>query len=88
MKYNATILQKLEKILEEAEYVIRYERGTFQSGYCVLELRKVVVINKFLNIEGRINTLMEIIPVLNINFDMLTHESQKLYAEIKEPRLA
>lgn len=87
MKYNAIALQKLEKILEEAEYVIRYERGTFQSGYCILELRKVVVINKFLDVEGRINTLMEIIPALSINFDMLTHESQKLYEEINQKAL-
>ncbi|MEO7310205.1 MAG: hypothetical protein ABIX01_07410 [Chitinophagaceae bacterium] len=83
MKYNTTTLQKLEKILSEAEYVIRYERGTFQSGYCVLELRKVVVVNRFLDVEGRINTLVELIPVININPDTLTHESQKLYDEIK-----
>ncbi len=84
MKYNATTLQKLEKILGEAEYVIRYERGTFQSGYCILELRKVVVVNKFLDVEGRINTLLELIPILNIDLDSLTHESQKLYVDIKK----
>ena len=88
MKYNITTLQKLEKILGEAEYVIRYERGTFQSGYCILELRKVVVVNKFLDTEGRINTLLEIIPVLNMNPDMLTHESQKLYDEVKRNAIA
>ncbi len=84
MKYNTTTLQKLEKILGEAEYVIRYERGTFQSGYCILELRKVVVVNKFLDVEGRINTLLELIPILNIDLDTLTHESQKLYQDIKK----
>jgi hypothetical protein len=61
---------------------VRYERGTFQSGWCLLEARRVVVLNKFLNIEGRINTLMEIIPQLNIQFDKLTLESQKLYEEV------
>lgn len=79
MKYNSTTLAKVEKILDEAEYVIRYERGNFQSGYCILEDRKVVVLNKFLNIEGRINTLIELIPQLTLNYDLLTHESQKLY---------
>jgi len=84
MKYTATTLQKLEKILDEAEYVVRYERGTFQSGYCILEHRKVVVLNKFLNVEGRINALTEIIPGVNLNYDSLTHESQKMYDEIKK----
>ncbi|TXT28802.1 MAG: hypothetical protein FD136_1950 [Chitinophagaceae bacterium] len=81
MKYTQSTVDKLEDILGESGYVVRYERGTFQSGWCLLEARKVVVLNKFLNIEGRINTLMEIIPQLAIEFDKLTHESQKLYED-------
>ena len=84
MKYNQATLNKIEKILDEAEYVVRYERGTFQSGYCILEAKKVVVLNKFLNVEGRINTLVDLIPQLNINLDLLTHDSQKLYEELKK----
>ena len=82
MKYNATTLNKLEKVLGEAEYVLRYERGNFQSGYCILEERKVIVLNKFLNTEGRINTLIDLIPQVNLNFDLLTLESQKVYEEV------
>lgn len=88
MKYNQATLNKIEKILDEGEYVVRYERGTFQSGYCILEAKKVVVLNKFLNVEGRINTLVDLIPQLNINFDLLTHESQKLYDELKKKAVA
>ena len=82
MKINQASLNKVEKILEEGEYIVRYERGTFQSGYCILEAKKVVVLNKFLSVEGRINTLVELLPKININIDLLTHESQKLYDEI------
>lgn len=82
MKYTQTTLDKLEAIPEEAGYVLRYERGTFQSGYCILESKKVVVLNKFLQIEGRINTLVDLIPQLDINIDILTEESKKLYTEI------
>lgn len=82
MKYNQSSLNKLEKILDEAGYVVRYERGSFQSGYCILEDKKVVVLNKFLTPEGRINTLMDLIPAININYDLLTHESQKMYDEM------
>lgn len=82
MKYNQPTLNKLEKILEEAGYVVRYERGSFQSGYCILEDKEVVVLNKFLTPEGRINTLMDIIPSVNINYDLLTHDSQKMYDEM------
>ena len=82
MKYTQTTLDKLEAIPEEAGYVLRYERGSFQSGYCILEERRVVVLNKFLQIEGRINTLIDLIPQLDINVDVLTPESKKLHTEI------
>ena len=82
MKYNQATADRIEKVLEEAGYVIRFEKGTFQSGYCILQQKKVVVLNKFLNLEGRINTLIELLPQLEINFDSLTADSQKFYEEI------
>jgi hypothetical protein len=82
MKYTQTTLDKLETIIEESGYVLRYERGNFQSGYCILELKKVVVLNKFLQLEGRINTLLDLIPQLEINPDLLSEESKKIYSGI------
>lgn len=82
MKITQTTLDKLGNILEETGYVVRYERGTFQSGWCLLEARKIVVLNKFLSMEGRINTLIDIIPQLTVEYDRLTLESQKLYEEV------
>ncbi len=82
MKYNQNSLKKLENILDECGYIVRYERGSFQSGYCILEDKKVVVLNKFLNPEGRINTLVDLIPSLSVNYDLLTKDSQKIYDEV------
>jgi hypothetical protein len=84
MKYTQSTLDKLEELPKEAGYVLRYERGTFQSGYCILEQKKVVVLNKFLQTEGRINTLLELIPQLEIKPEMLSEESKKLFAEIMD----
>jgi len=82
MKYTQSTIDKLEKVLDEANYVLRYERGSFQSGYCILEEKKVVVLNKFLQLEGRINTLIDLIPQLSIDAETLTPESQKVYADV------
>jgi len=82
IRFNAATQEKIEKIIEESGYLIRFERGTFQSGYCILESKKVVVLNKFLQIEGRVNTLMDLIPSLKIVPESLTPESRKLYEEI------
>ncbi len=82
MKYTQHNLDKIEKVAEDCGYVIRYERGTFQTGYCILQDRKVIVINKFFQTEGRMNALIDLMPQLEINFDTLTLESQKLYEEL------
>ena len=82
MKISQAQLDKLQQLLADSDYTIRYERGTFQSGWCLLEQKRMVVLNKFLDIEGRINTLMDLIPQVQIDFDKLTLESQKLYTAI------
>ncbi len=82
MKYTQNTLDKIESIAEQNGYVIRFERGTFQSGYCILQAKKVIVINKFFQTEGRINALIDLLPQLEINFDALTLESQKMYEEV------
>lgn len=87
MKATQHNLDKLTAIVHEADYTLRYERGTFQSGWCLLESKRVIVLNKFLDVEGRINTLLEIIPQLPVDFDKLTLESQRLYEELaKTPK--
>jgi len=82
MKYTQNTLDKIEKIIAETGYVIRYERGTFQSGFCILEEKKVVVLNRFLQLEGRINTLIDLIPQLKIDPITLTPESKKVFDDI------
>ena len=82
MKYTQTTLDKIETLIEESGYIIRYERGSFQSGFCILEDRKVVVLNKFLQLEGRINTLIELIPQLKIKAESLTPESKKWFDDM------
>jgi len=61
MKYTANTLKKLEGFLETQGFTIRYEKGNFQAGYCILEDRKVIVVNKYFDITARINSLMDII---------------------------
>ncbi len=82
MKYTQTTLDKIEKVIEESGYIVRYERGSFQSGFCILEDKKVVVLNKFLPLEGRINTLIDLIPQLKIDAATLSQESKKWFDDI------
>lgn len=67
MRYTQTTLKKLEDIFDELDYAVRYEKGSFQSGYCIVESRRVAVVNKFFDTEARINTLLDILT--RIEFD-------------------
>ncbi len=82
MKYTQTTLDKIDKMIEESGYIVRFERVSFQSGFCILEDKKVVVLNKFLQLEGRINTLIDLVPQLKIEAEALTPESRKWFDDI------
>lgn len=78
IKYTQSTLDKIIKVLDEVGYVLRFEKGNFNSGYCILEHKKVVVVNKFLDMEGRINTLSDILILMNINKEALSPDSVKI----------
>lgn len=82
LKYTANTLKKIEQLLEESRMRIRYEKGSFSSGYCLLENRKIAVINKFLNLEGRINALVEIVNQIPVQTEELSEEMRKLYRSL------
>lgn len=83
-KYTKTTLQKLETVFGEVGYKIRYEKGSFQSGYCMVENRKIAVINRFFDTEARINTLLEILSTIKEDLDeeSLTEKSLDFYQKI------
>lgn len=85
MRYTQTTLKKLEDLFDDLDYTIRYEKGSFQSGYCLVEQRKVAVINRFFDTEARINCLLDILNRLTINPDTLSEPSRELLAKLKRP---
>ena len=62
INYTNHFLHKLEDIFAESDYTLRYEKGNFKAGYCILEDKKIVVINKYYDIEAKINCLIDILP--------------------------
>ncbi len=57
-------LQKIVDALKEYEYTVRFEKGNFRTGSCVLEEKKVIVVNKFHDVQARIENLREILQDL------------------------
>lgn len=69
-------LKKLESVFEQIGYDIRYEKGNFQSGYCIVQDKKIAVVNKFFDTPGRIDCLVDIL--LNIQVEDHRLEDPKL----------
>jgi hypothetical protein len=53
-------LKVLEQEFKDSGFGIRYEKGNFQSGYCLFEQQGVVIVNKFFSLSAKIETLEEI----------------------------
>ena len=75
-------LKKLESVLEELEFTVRYEKGNFNSGFCVVENSKVIVINKFFDTKARILTIIDILKNREVDTDKLNPTNLKTFKSI------
>ena len=87
IKYSNHFLSKLEDVLAESEYVLRYEKGSFKSGYCILKETQIIIINKYFTVEGKINCLIDIISHLDIDINNISEKNKKLVSELSQTTL-
>jgi hypothetical protein len=87
IRYSQKILDELESFFKNLEYKIRYEKGNFQAGYCLLSGQKIIVINKYFTTEGKINAFIEILKKTEIiDLKIIENSSstfQKIIEELK-----
>lgn len=84
MKLNATLRSRLEEVLKALGYKVRYEKGNFRGGECVLEEQRIVVVNKFFPVENQVSTLIEIILTLPVPEGMLDEDQAKLMDRLRK----
>ena len=82
IKYTIQFLTKLEDMIAESDHTLRYEKGNFKSGFCVLKEEKIIIVNKFYATEGKINALLEILRTIKLDGTRFTDKSRKLYEEL------
>jgi hypothetical protein len=87
VKYTKHFLNKLEDIFAESEYILRYEKGNFKSGYCILKEKRIAIVNKYFTLEGKINCLLDILKSIELDVNILTEKNQKLFLEISQTDL-
>ena len=82
VKLTKTTLGKLEELFKQNSYHIRYEKGHFQSGFCLVHEKKVVIINKFFDTKARIECLMDILPILELESWDMDEKQHKFYQQV------
>ena len=58
-------LDLLEEAIVSTGHKVRYEKGSFIGGDCRVKENMIVVVNKFLPIEGKIATLASVLRKIN-----------------------
>jgi hypothetical protein len=84
LKYTRPFLESLEQIVAENNFILRYEKGNFKSGYCIIKESRVIVVNKYFTLEGKINSLADILKTLDIDTAQMSEKSIKRYKEVMQ----
>ena len=83
MRYSKTNLTKIEMILKSQGYSIRYEKGNFNSGFCLLNDRNIIVINKFYDLKQRMESFFQIAQLIGkINLAGLSEDHQNIWNSV------
>lgn len=88
IKFTAHFLTKLEDIFAETNFILRYEKGNFKSGFCILNDQKIVIVNKYYPLEGKINCLIDILRILQVDVSQFKDKTKDFYLEITQTSIS
>ena len=83
-KSSPAYLKRIEQLYKENGFKLRYEKGTFKPGHCLLLDQQVVVVNKFYTVETKISALSDLARALEWHETSLSGESKKTLSEIRQ----
>ena len=87
MSISNHTLEKLEQLLKDLGYSVRYEKGNFKTGSCLIENSKIVVVNKFSNLESKIGALIELIKTFELEEAIINEKQKTFYYSLQQTKL-
>lgn len=61
-----SILEELKALAQQMEVKVRFEKGDFKGGYCLVKDSKIIVINKMANLQRKVMTLSAALKEMGI----------------------
>lgn len=84
VRYSKQSLARLEGIFKSLGIHVRYEKGNFQSGYCLVSGRDMAIVNRFFDTEARMNTLLEILEEHSLALDDVSAEDREWLDKVRK----
>jgi len=76
------ILQELKSVADQLGATIRFEKGDFKGGYCIIHDKKVIVINKMTNLQKKVMILSAALKELGVDSIYLTPRVREIIEEM------
>lgn len=88
VKATKQLQEKLEALMKALDFKVRYEKGNFKSGYCIIEEQNVAVINKFFPMESKVGALVEILRSIEVDEARLDETQRKLLHKVRQTEIS
>ncbi len=79
-----TILSDLKSLATQMGAKVRFERGDFKGGYCLVKENKVIVINKLATLQRKVIILSQALKELGVEDVYLTPKLREVIEEMAE----
>ena len=76
------LLQELKSIADQLGASVRFEKGDFKGGYCIVHDKKVIVINKMTNLQRKVMILSFALKELGVEGIYLSPRIREVIEEM------
>lgn len=80
------ILQDLKATAQQMGAKVRFERGDFKGGYCLVKESKVIVINKLASLQRKVITLAAALKEIGVDEIYLPPKLREVIDEMDDNR--
>jgi hypothetical protein len=79
-----SLLQDLKQVANELGAKVRFERGDFKGGYCIVKTDKTIVINKLSTLQKKVMILTSALKELGVEDKYIPAKIRELIEETTE----
>ena len=80
------IIQDLKSVAGQLGATVRFEKGDFKGGYCLIKENKVIVINKIANLQRKVMILSAALKELGVDEIYLNPKLREIIEEMGDSK--